>query len=218
MAVSLYHRAVPPRKETPKKPMPKGPGVHINIHFGGETAERGRKVADLETDRKVIARRSSPPPAPEKDEQERPTYNPNPDEIKAQRVQNLIQQSAHPIEEVNQDDMPTYEPPGRRKPNTSTAAALEEKILSRDSDVSRLTTSFAPPPPIKIVEENIATQIRDNVVPIAVAADWIPPRKRKQQEKSRSTGINPNGKEWTFDDAVQDSLVMPHANCGVGSK
>lgn len=205
MAVSLQHRAVPPRTEQARKPMPKGPGIHIDIHFGGETAERGRKIADLETDRKVIARRSTPPPVPEKDEYERPTCNPNPDGIKAQRVQNLIQQSAHPIEEVNQDEMPTYKPPGRKQP----ADAVEEKILSRDSDVSGLTKSFAPPPPIKIVEENIATQIRDNVVPIAVAENWVPPRKRKQK-----ADVTSNGREWSLDDA----LVMPHARCGPGSK
>jgi len=220
MAISLEHRAVPPEREkTPRKPrkvMPKGRGIHIQINFGGEVAERGRKIVDLETDNKVVARRSTPPPAPEKDEQERPTYTPNPDENKALRFQKLIEQSARPIDEVDQDDMPTHQPPGFKKPRTETAK--EEKLLSRDSDVSRLTTSFAPPPPIPsaVREENIATEVRDNVVPIAVAEGWVPPSKREKEKKRPS--INPNGKGWSLEETVRDSLVMPHNLCGPGSR
>ena len=226
MAVSLEHRAVPPgRERKSKKPkMPEGPGIHINTAktFGGEVAERGRKIVDLETDKRFVARRSTPPPAPERGEQERPTYTPNPDEIKAQKVRGLIQLSARPIERIDQDDMPTHQPPGFKK--RKEAKSKEEDLLSRDSDVSGLTKSFAPPPPISsVIEENIATQVRDNVVPISVAKSWIPPRKRKQKEEKPSI-VPTRGSGWSLegavrDEAIQDALVMPHASCGrPGSK
>lgn len=184
MASTLeQRRAAPPRRTDAacKKPkMPKGPGIHINVHFGGKTAEKGRSIIDLEEAKKVAPRRSTPPPAPEKDEQERPTATPAPHGSKSVYVSQLIEATAK--DDLENRDLPTYNVGSGKKKNKE-PHTVEEKALSRDSDTSRLTNSFAPPPPIPsaVVEENIATEVRENVVPIRVAKGYRPPRERKQE-------------------------------------
>ncbi len=147
MVSALDHRAVTPRREktadTRRKPkMPNGPGIHINVNFGGETAERGRKVLEPAT----VSRRT-PQNLMEKEDR-LPDYDDLGDTAelqgeKAQKVQAMLKGIA---DDYDNDNRPTRPIPGRQK--LKSGDSKEEQMLSRDSDVSRLTTSFAPPPPI----------------------------------------------------------------------
>ncbi len=188
MVGALDYRATPLREKADaarKKPkMPEGPGVHIKVDFGGEVAERGRKILEPP---KVPGQ--APKPASE-DRCRLPDYDDVEDTAelsgeKALKVQGMLKAIA---EDYVDNNRPTRPIPGRDKMKVSEKPVCkvseEERMLSRDSDVSRSTTSFAPPPPIPspVVEENLTSPADDNVVRMDVAKNWVPPRKREQNQ------------------------------------
>jgi hypothetical protein len=201
MAAPLAHKAAPPprkdaarRKEKPR--MPEGSGIHIQINFGGETEERGRKVLDLAEDRRVVPRRSRPPPAPDEEEKDTPTYAPAPDEPRAIHAEKLRAVTAK--KDVENDDLPTLQPYVKKK-----TPAPEKKILSDHGEIARATNSFAPPPlPSSVIEERQATEVRmGRVVPIMVAKGWKPPAKRKKPD------IHKDGSSLTLEKAFNEAIV-----------
>ena len=142
MAVALQYLAQVPPKESAERRMPKGPGVHIAVNksdFGGKAAEKGRWV--------LQKGRQTPLPAPDKDEDKKPTYAPGQNEPLGIRQTELRELTKSDVES---DDLPTYGPGKKTTPTPAPQRASEEKMLHSESTVAMETNSFAPPPPVSI--------------------------------------------------------------------
>lgn len=190
MTAPSEYRAARPRKQAkdaarkPGRKMPKGPGVHINVSFGGQIARKGEWI---------LERRKTPLPASDPKEDDTPTYAPGPDESRAQHQQELIRLTKH--KDVESDDLPTLGP-GKKTPTPAPAVACEEKMLDPESIETRTTSSFAPPPPVSISGMGEILKFEEK----GTSHKIIAKRKKPEAEQAKKPGITPRRGEWALDE------------------
>lgn len=145
MAVSLERRAALPVKEAARsKRYPKGAaGLR---EFKGKKPEPehlkpvvGREVASEEKKQLIFGTSSA-------EENDRPTLIPEPGSQKAERVKEILN-----------EEKPTFRPPSK---SSGAKPATEDLMLSSESEVSKSTNSYAPPPLPSIVAESAVAEVK----------------------------------------------------------
>ena len=138
--------------------------------FGGRVAERGKEILDRLPG---VNNNTTQSPGQNVSGNERPTIVPS--GRKAEEVHEIIAQE----KERYNHEKPTY------KPGSSSSPETESQMLSSESEVSKSTSSFAPPPLPSVVADVANIQFDD----VEVTVENVPARIRPSRITPTGGGI-----------------------------